>query len=203
MRRIDCIAGILLAAGMAVACGGSPAAPSQQNPAYETSTVTDLEGNVYRTVRIGTQWWMAQNLRATRDSNGTALQGVYALNDVEGNVAIYGRLYTWDAALRPIIPGWHLPSSTEWTTLITTVGAGNAGTLLMQGGSSGFAAVPGGSRYYDGTYVAAGSWGQYWTSSVYTVDHAYTVTFRPNQAQVERTGFGFTGGVSVRLVRDN
>ena len=98
------------------------------------TTVTDIDGNVYHTVTIGTQTWMVENLKTTRYRNGDAIgtttstsipndatskyQWAYGGN--EANVAKYGRLYTWYAATdsRGIAPaGWHVPTDAEWTTL--------------------------------------------------------------------------------------
>ena len=100
------------------------------------NTVTDVEGNVYNTVVIGSQTWMAENLKTTKYANGDEIgttssstidiSGEYmpkyqwAYNGDENNVATYGRLYTWYAAndSRNLCPiGWHLPTDTEWNTL--------------------------------------------------------------------------------------
>jgi len=104
----------------------------KDNP--EPTTVTDIDGNVYKTVKIGTQTWMAENLKVTRYRNGDAV-GTSALHDISGetapkyqwaygnneaNVAVYGRLYTSYAAAdsRGLCPtGWHVPSDEEWTIL--------------------------------------------------------------------------------------
>jgi uncharacterized protein (TIGR02145 family) len=102
----------------------------------QKGTVSDFEGNVYPTVLIGNQWWMAKNLKATKYNNGdqistTAPVTLSIVNETspkyqwaylgnEGLAAIYGRLYTWNTVMdtRNICPtGWHLPSDTEWTTL--------------------------------------------------------------------------------------
>jgi uncharacterized protein (TIGR02145 family) len=99
------------------------------------NTVTDIDGNVYQTVTIGTQVWMAENLRVTHYRNGNAIPFVpdsatwnYTLtygayceynNDIN-NVTTYGRLYNYYAAndSRGIAPaGWHIPSWAEWNTL--------------------------------------------------------------------------------------
>ena len=97
-------------------------------------SVSDVEGNVYKTVTIGTQTWMAENLRTTRYRNGDAVgttnaatldigsesapkyQWAYAGD--ENNAAAYGRLYTWYAVTddRNICPaGWHVPGDDEWS----------------------------------------------------------------------------------------
>ncbi|MFW9844477.1 MAG: GNAT family N-acetyltransferase, partial [Candidatus Thorarchaeota archaeon] len=49
----------------------------------ETGTVTDIDGNEYQTVRIGNQWWMAENLKTTRKADGSPLNGVYVYDDNE------------------------------------------------------------------------------------------------------------------------
>lgn len=118
--------------------------------------VTDIEGNTYSTVKIGTQTWMAENLKTTKYRNGNSIgtttpatllisaesapkyQWAYAGN--ESNVATYGRLYTWYAATdsRNICPtGWHLPTGAEWTALTTYLGGESvAGSKLKEAGTS-------------------------------------------------------------------
>jgi uncharacterized protein (TIGR02145 family) len=107
-------------------------------------TVTDIDGNVYKTVTIGTQVWMAENLKTTKYRNGDTIPNITgdtkwrllsteAYCDYEntpGNSAIYGKLYNWYAIVdsRYIAPiGWHVPTDAEWTTLENYV-ADNYGT---------------------------------------------------------------------------
>jgi uncharacterized protein (TIGR02145 family) len=204
MERRAFVSSILaVSAGFLVSCGKSSTTPTETP---DPATPTDADGHVYRTVQIGNQFWMAENLRTTRGVGGGALPGAYAYGDLESNVATYGRLYTWNTATMPIITGWHLPSYGEWTTLINMVGAENAGALLRQGGSSGFNAVFGGYRDYGGGYRELEVWSAYWTSTVMNVvpaDHSHLVNIWKDQPQVDRTGAGMIGGHSVRLVRDN
>jgi uncharacterized protein (TIGR02145 family) len=103
--------------------------------------MTDQNGNTYKTITIGTQTWMAENLRVTKYRNGdpipnvtdntawaTLTTGAYCnwVNTAnKDDIASYGRLYNWYAASdsRNIAPlGWHLPTDAEWTTLITYLG---------------------------------------------------------------------------------
>lgn len=101
-------------------------------------TVTDINGNTYQTIIIGTQEWMTENLRTANYRNGTAIPLVtdgaswsglstgafcYPNND-PANDATHGKLYNWYAAANPeICPlGWHLPSDDEWKTLETFLG---------------------------------------------------------------------------------
>ena len=132
---------------------------NNQNPPNETGTVTDVEGNVYKIVKIGDQWWMAENLKTTKYRNGDPISNVTdnsawaALNTpaycwYENNTAtygtVYGALYNWftvDAASngnRSICPtGWHIPTEAEWTTLTTFLGGLNvAGGKMKEVGTS-------------------------------------------------------------------
>jgi len=100
-------------------------------------TVIDVDGNIYRTVKIGSQVWMAENLRTTRFNNGIEIQNITAdsiwvklencaycwYNNDETYKNKYGALYNWYAVntgkLCPV--GWHIPSDEEWKILEGTV----------------------------------------------------------------------------------
>ena len=117
-------------------------------------TVTNIDGNVYKTVKIGKQWWMAENLKTTRYRNGEEIInitdpiqwgalviGAYCWynNDIS-NKGPYGALYNWNAVMddRNLAPvGWHIPTDEEWTTLSTTLGGESvAGGKLKEAGFS-------------------------------------------------------------------
>jgi uncharacterized protein (TIGR02145 family) len=107
----------------------------------QAQTVKDFEGNEYKTVTIGSQVWMAENLKTTKYQNGDLIETTtpvtldienettpkyqWANGGNESNVATYGRLYTWYVVndSRNVCPtGWHVPSDAEWTTLTTNLG---------------------------------------------------------------------------------
>lgn len=116
---------------------------------HETGTVTDIDGNVYSTVKIGTQWWMSENLRTTKFNDGSNIestipnslsivfvdtavyQWAYLAN--EAFAQIYGRLYTWYTVVdeRGVCPdGWHMPTDDDWAVLtdyLVDNGYGNGG----------------------------------------------------------------------------
>jgi uncharacterized protein (TIGR02145 family) len=164
--------------------------------------ITDFEGNTYSTVKIGNQIWMAENLKAKFTFDGTSVSEAYVYNNNEGNLDNYGRLYTWEAAKKPFITGWHLPSEAEWGILASTLGS-DVAVKLKVGGSSGFEAKFGGFRTYTGEYVEMGSWGIFWTSTVYTSDHSYArFLFSFNNNFKDHEGCGNIGGNSVRLIKD-
>lgn len=124
------------------------------NPFCTYGTLTDIDGNTYKTIQIGTQLWMAENLKTLRFCNGDLVGTTTPANSAdnfqlgasyqwsfkgnENNVIEYGRLYTWYAANddRKICPvGWHVPTDTEWSTLSTYLGGENfAGGLLKEAG---------------------------------------------------------------------
>lgn len=115
-----------------------------------TGTLTDIDGNVYRTVKIGTQWWMAENLKVTKYRNGDAIAnvtdkkewtkleaGAYCNYDNnEANVDTYGRLYNWFAVndSRSIAPaGWHVPGDEEWDILVNFLKSRVGGKMKTTG----------------------------------------------------------------------
>lgn len=111
------------------------------NPNLSYGTVTDIDNNVYKTIKIGTQTWMAENLRTTKYLNGdligttspasldlysqSIIKYQWAFDGNENYVNTFGRLYTWYTATdsRKICPvGWHLPTYDEWMKLINLYG---------------------------------------------------------------------------------
>jgi uncharacterized protein (TIGR02145 family) len=185
------------------------------------TTVTDIDGNVYHTVTIGTQTWMVENLKTTKYRNGelipnvagswaSLVTGAYSWynNDV-ANKAVYGGYYNWYAVAdsRNIAPaGWHVPSDSEWTTLTDYLGGPSvAGGKLKEAGtahwltpntdatnSSGFTALPGGYRYYyDGTFNNVGSDGNWWSSTAGDATYAWGRYLFYYNAGVHRGYYGY------------
>jgi uncharacterized protein (TIGR02145 family) len=152
----------------------------------------DADLNNYKTVNIGNQIWMVENLKTTHFRNGDTIPGPTgdwsaltcaqaAYNDDAANATKYGLLYNWYAVVdsRGIAPtGWHVPTDAEWTTLTTYLGGVNAGGKLKETGTgnwsspntgatneTGFSALPGGGRNSDGTFGNVGDFGFWWSSS--------------------------------------
>lgn len=103
----------------------------------KTGTLSDVDGNTYHYITIGTQRWMVENLRTTKYRNGVLIGTTptldtnilneitpkyqWANNGDESSIATYGRLYTWYAVndSRGLAPnGWHITTNTDWTTLL-------------------------------------------------------------------------------------
>ena len=125
------------------------------NPKVVYGTMTDQSGNTYKTVKIGNQTWMAENLRVTKYRNGDAIPVVNLSDDWnrdlttgaccsykntmdKNKIATFGLLYNWFAVgdARNIAPvGWHVPTDADWTTLTTTLGGEEqAGSKLKEAG---------------------------------------------------------------------
>jgi len=129
------------------------------NPAKTYGTVKDIDGNVYKTITLGTQTWMAENLRTTHYQNGDSIPnvkgatdpslwgnlttGAYCAYNNTGNldsIATFGLLYNGYAVTdsRNIAPaGWHVPTDADWDALETFVAAGDAETLPIGNGVAG------------------------------------------------------------------
>ena len=112
-------------------------------PGKPGPNITDAENNTYKTVTIGTQQWMAENLKVTKYNDGTAIPNItdntqwfqlstgawsYYNNDLANN-AKYGKLYNWHAVSKTtngnknVCPtGWHVPTDAEWSVLIGYLG---------------------------------------------------------------------------------
>jgi len=104
----------------------------------DDTSVTDIDGNVYNTVTIGSQIWMVENLKTTKSKDGTAIPNItdstawrnsttsaycWYDNDIS-NKELYGALYNWYAVnTAKLCPnGWHVPSESEWTELVNFLG---------------------------------------------------------------------------------
>jgi len=161
----------------------------------ENLTVTDCDENVYQTVKIGNQIWMAENLKTTKYNDCTDIPivsdeaiwrdltspGGSWYDNSESNKELYGGLYNRYALetgkLCPI--GWHVPTDEEWLTLINYLGGEHvAGGKLKEIGTVnwnapntgatneyGFTALPGGFHSTSGSYLGIGGTAYWWSNS--------------------------------------
>jgi uncharacterized protein (TIGR02145 family) len=158
--------------------------------------VTDINGNVYKTVSIGNQIWIVENLKVTKYNDGSSIPLIvdgdlwktintpaYCFyNNDSVNLNVYGALYNWYAVntLKLCPTGWHIPAESEWQTMQDYLnGSGNGGGNLKETGTthwnspnsgatnySGFTALPGGERDIYGTFMGIGNVGYWWPSTV-------------------------------------
>ncbi|HNY01296.1 MAG TPA: FISUMP domain-containing protein, partial [Bacteroidales bacterium] len=171
-----------------------------------TPATVVYQGQTYNTVMVGTQCWLRENLNVgnlLNTSQTPANNGVvekYCFNDSVRNCNIYGGMYQWAEIVQYYNgasnktnwnpaptgnfqgicpPGWHIPTNTEWGTLMTALGGQSvAGGKIKEVGlyhyqpintgannSSGFTALPGGQRYSSGTYVSINKSSLIWTAT--------------------------------------
>ena len=200
------------------------------NPDLTYGSVSDNDGNTYKTIQIGTQTWMAENLKTTRYNDGTAIPLVIDLvgwNNLEtpgycwytNDSVSYGALYNFytvnTAKLCPF--GWHVPSDTEWTTFTSYLGGeGVAGNKQKEAGlnhwqspntgatnESGYTALPGGYRRPDGTFLNLKKNGYWWSSTESSSVNAFYSLLFYDSSYAERVNSDKRSGFSVRCLLDN
>ena len=164
--------------------------------------IMDVDSNTYKTVYIGTQQWMIENLKVSKYSDGTAIPNItdykqwsnlttgawsnYNNSDSIGN--IYGKLYNWYAVSpttngnKNVCPsGWHVPTDAEWKILTDYLGGENVAGGKMKksftswyspnlgaNNTSLFSALPGGYLDSTGLYYNIGTYGYWWSSTLYS-----------------------------------
>lgn len=181
-----------------------PNSSSQRSYEYSFGEFFDnRDSRTYKTIEIGSQTWMAENLRFEMEDS-------YCYNDEGRYCDEYGRLYVWTAAQDACPDGWHLPSPEEFDTLLTTVGMGNGIALKMESGwneaypddnSSGFSALPGGFRGNDGNYSDRGSKAFFWSNSKTPNGlSGYNLVITDNGDALIRDNYDFADGNSVRCI---
>lgn len=195
------------------------------------TTVADIDGKVYHTKIIGAQVWLIENLNVTHYRNGDPIPnvtdraawhslttGAYCNYDNNENISTtYGRLYNWYAVhdSRGICPqGWHVATMADDTILINYLGGGEiaGGKMRATSGwdnglngtnSSGFSALPGGTRWQLPDFNGLGAVADFWTSTEgYSNLTAYKMGMYPAYPeQVDIYGdYPKSAGFSVRCV---
>jgi uncharacterized protein (TIGR02145 family) len=192
----------------------------------------DIDGNVYSTVKIGNQTWMAENLQTTKYRNGDPISNIVCKTDWKNKTTgaycnfdntvntVYGKLYNWYAVSdsRNIAPqGWHVPTDIEWSVLETFLGGNSrAGGILKEIGimhwrspnscatnESGFTGLPAGFRNgFDGRFDSLGITSYFWSFTQDGTSNALNFNLLYNSGSSCRASFDKSYGVSVRCVKD-
>ena len=182
------------------------------------NTFTDgRDGKIYKTVKIGKQTWMAENLAYKANSGCWAYNEIYAEQ--------FGYLYNWETANNVCPDGYHLPTDDEWKKLEIKLGMsqtdanrngwrGSVGNQLKATtgwksnvsatNKSGFNALPGGRRNYtSGTFRVSRIYGYWWSATPSSGNsNAWYRELFSNGVQIERNNFNKAYGFSVRCVKD-
>jgi uncharacterized protein (TIGR02145 family) len=199
------------------------------NPDLTYGFVSDIDGNTYRTIQIGTQTWMAENLKTTKYNDATVIAYpgcTWYKNDIGTYKDVYGALYTWftvDPNMKEhknVCPvGWHVPGETEWHLLSTYLGGAlSAGGKLKETGSAhwtssntgatnetGFTALPGGyNKDGVGNFLNLGAMGFWWSTTIDNISSLpfYSIMYN-NETTASSSIENKYSGLSIRCVRDN
>jgi len=179
-------------------------------PEAPSSTVfTDRrDGKTYKSIKIGDKTWMTENLNYQTDDS-------WCYGNDNSNCDKYGRLYTWNSAMRACPAGWHLPSRKEWKLLVTMIGDSSVVGKKLKTRSGwknngngtdnyGFSALPGGFRVYDAvdSFSNAGSYGYWWTATEKNGNLTYSRGMGYNEDNIYEGAYYGQGGLSVRCVHD-
>jgi uncharacterized protein (TIGR02145 family) len=181
--------------------------------------ITDIDDNKYKIIQIGSQTWMAENLRVTRDTEGDNYLQSYCYMDRIGKCEEFGRLYPWEYALQASPAGWRLPTSDDWEKLEIELGMDpelaetfgwrgtDQGAQLKEGGSSGFDALLSGYKdglvLWDGRYFDIGYFGAFWSATEYDSVKSVAYFLYVTNDNVYKGSYDKTAALSVRCVRDD
>ena len=175
--------------------------------------VDERDGQTYKTVIIGSQTWMAQNLNFQTANS-------YCYDDNDSNCTKYGRLYTWGAATTACPSGWHLPSKDEWKFLFNAVGGYSVAVTKLRStfgwieNSNGsddfsFSALPAGLRNLSADYIYEGRYTHFWSSTEYANGAEYSTGLDSGVYSIDLDYYGGLAigpkyyGYSVRCLEDD
>ena len=163
----------------------------------QNSSFTDQRnGKTYKTVQIGGQTWMAENL-----DFDTAYS--YCYKDNPSFCSRYGRLYEWEVAIKVCPAGWHLPSAEEWQQMAGEFGGlESAGTALHAYGRSGFKGLLAGRRHSHGAYYYKGSYGFFWSDTEVDEHKAKVFTLKAGFSGLAENDYDKYSAYSVRCVKN-
>jgi uncharacterized protein (TIGR02145 family) len=179
--------------------------PTQGGASPDAKTSASGKYITVKTVKIGEQTWMAENLNIKTGKS-------WCYREINSYCDKYGRLYDWETAKKVCPAGWHLPSNQEWDDLIDAAGGRGAVCKTLKATTGwningtdnyGFAALPGGFRYYyDGHFDNTG-YGVWWTATEHGVSGVYGRRMDDLYGGVYEASYNKGYGFSVRCVKNN
>jgi len=184
---------------------------AMDSTAQVNGTFTDVrDGKAYKTVTIGKQVWMAENLAFKTET------GNWAYENKTENLITYGYLYNWEAAKKSCPKGWHLPSNAEWEILINfyggdTVAAGNlkSNTLWKDSDNAinknnDFNVLPGGQTGLNNRqFLGIGEKGIWWSVTEFDENVAWTINLSYYEDKfVNILEWPKSNGYSVRCIKN-
>lgn len=198
----------------------------------QKGTVTDIDGNIYPTIGIGTQVWMAENLKTTKYNDGTSIPLVTSNYEWDNQIPhycwynnneatyknTYGALYNWYAVktgnLAP--SGWHVPTDEEWRVLMLFAGGFSLASDKLRESDTihwrnpntgatdvtGFRALPGGGRFDNGQFFFLRDVGFWWSTEEWMSGTIFAYRWKMTTTSIDSYAEYKTYGFSVRCVRN-
>jgi uncharacterized protein (TIGR02145 family) len=194
--------------------------------------IKDYDGNGYKTIKVGSRVWMAENLRVTHYRNGDSIpdvkkaehwdlltEGAYCdlCNDLN-NTKAFGRIYNWYSAadVRNVCPtGWHVPSESEWAALVSFLAGENedgAASVKIPGkihpgfiklNEGLFNVLPEGFRGYEGEFTGLGyGGGGWWSATRVSAETAFYFGVNYNTAGSQHMERLKSFGYNIRCIKD-
>jgi uncharacterized protein (TIGR02145 family) len=180
---------------------------------------TDIrDNNVYPTVKIGAQCWLASNLNygtiiaSSQDQRDNCLAEKYCYNDNAINCATLGGLYQWDELMHYdntpsdqgfCPPAWHIPTENEWNSLFASyTNSGFAGAPLKYSGYSGFNALLTGTNHFHKSWDFQGFATFFWSSTPYSRTQAWAHGMNDNDPSVSFYPSNRVNAFNVRCIQD-
>ncbi len=156
------------------------------------------DGQKYKVVIIGAQVWLAENF------NFDSGVGCFCYDDEEVNCEKFGKLYTWEVAQNIAPNGWHIPSKSDWESLLNTLEGNNYSSYdrIIQGGESGFDALFSGFRIGTQNYADKNQGTAFWTSTESNSEYASACYVYKNLCQADMISYKKSSGFSLRLIQD-
>lgn len=181
--------------------------------------LTDVRDNqIYATQQIGTQCWMSQNLNygiyilSQTYQYDNCIPEKFCYSDLASSCTQYGGLYQWDELIQYettegaqglCLPGWHIPTESEWNVLFSHLnGNGNAGDSLKAGGTTGFNALLAGVRYLNIEWSFGNMTTFFWTSTLDSQLHAIAHGMHMENNSVSLYNSSRANAFSVRCLKD-
>jgi uncharacterized protein (TIGR02145 family) len=195
-----------------------------------TSGVKDIDGNIYKTVKIDSQTWFLENLNVSRFRNGDLIPEVKSaeewvksgnerkpawcyIDNNSGNGKKFGKLYNWYAVTDPRLlapEGSHVATDVEWAKMINYLGGGISAALKIRmtalseksSDQNGFSGSPGGCRNHFGGFYGLDSFGYWWSATGNTSVASWMYVLNYVKCDINSFNNYNIYGASVRCLQD-
>jgi uncharacterized protein (TIGR02145 family) len=209
VEAVDSSSSVEVSSSSIVSSSSSSDYSSSSDEVVKIPFTDERDGKIYKSVVIGTQTWMAENLNYKPDEGNS-----WCYDDDPANCEIYGRLYDWNTAMAACPDEWHLPSIDDWNVLINYVGGETKGGGKLKAITGwnvydgtddyGFSALPGGykSSWAGLNFTGVGDTGRWWTTYEQDTYYALYLAISYYTDSAGSSNENKNSGLSVRCLMD-